>query len=220
MPTSLRTAIPALGIAGLVAIVDTAILPVLLASAYRGATPAYVCAFDFGIVAIAGLSGAFFAARVGLPLWWRPCDGSKGSRRETAAVLALGLLVVLGNTLVLLASPDQLARVAPWLLQLTPTSAVLLAARAALTENVVFRLLLFSLAVWVARRARLGTRAGLFAGAAVSALAFALIHPGGGVALLAGLALAYVFARRGLLAAMGVQFLGDAVPFLILAARP
>jgi len=220
MRISWPVAISLLGAPAFVAAVDVGVLPVLLASVYRGATPAYVYAFDFTVVSIAGFAGALLAARVGLPLWRRSRREPERAARETAIVVALGLLIVFGNTVVLLLSRDQLSRVAPWLLQLTPQSAVLVAARAAVMENIVFRLLLISLAVWGARRAGLGERAAVLTGAAVSATAFALIHPGMGVALLAGLALAYIFARCGLLTAMGVQFVGDAVPFLVLAARP
>jgi len=206
-------------VAAAVVAADVAVMPILRQSLYRRASATTIFAFDFGSVLLTGLASLFFAPRVGSPCWWRPGNSSPASRKVTFIAVLLGLAVVVSNTLIFVASRNQVAQLAPWLTALTRKTAIALAFRAALTENIVFRLFLFPLAAWVAAHFIRSRHTSLIVGALASALMFSLIHPGVVVAFLAGLALNYIYYQRGLLAAMTVQFFGDAIPFVLLSIR-
>lgn len=210
-PTSILVA------AALVVAADGSVMPVLRQGLYRRASTTIVFAFDFGIVLLAGMAGFFFASRVGCPGWWRSGKSKPASRRVTLITLLVAVFVVAGNTLVCVASRNQLTELAPWLVSLTPGTALALAFRAALTENIVFRLFLFPLVAWGVGHFIRSQRGSLVVGALASAFVYGLIHPGFVAAFLGGLAVLYIYHQRGLLPAMAVHFFGDAIPFVWLS---
>lgn len=98
-----------------------------------------------------GLLGLFFASRMGFPWWWRPSDGSIKERWISAIILILSASFIGINTFSFL---HATAADHP-LLQVTPfTTKIALAAslRAPLTEEIFFRLFIFSGAAWVINR--------------------------------------------------------------------
>lgn len=203
----------------LTAAADAGLLPVLRASLYRGASTRAILCIDFGIVLAASIVGWFLARRGSFPVWWREQETSAAPRQLVLGLL-LAVVVVVGNTLIWFAARGRIAALAPWVGLVTPPTAILLACRGALTENVVFRFFLFPLVSLAVIRGGCPQPATLVLGALVSSAAFALIHPGLMVAFLAGLALVYLYCRYGLLAALVVQFVGDAVPFVLLSHSP
>lgn len=217
MNISIRNPISILVVASVVVAADVVVMPILHQSLYRQAAAKTILALDFSSVLLTGLAGLFFAARVDSPYWWRPGNSSPASRKVTFITVLLGSAVVVSNTLIFVTSRNQVAQLAPWLIALTRETAIALAFRAALTENIVFRLFLFPLAAWVAGHFIRSRRISLVVGALVSALMFSLIHPGFLVAFLAGLALTFIYYHRGLLSAMTVQFFADAIPFVLLS---
>jgi membrane protease YdiL (CAAX protease family) len=224
--TRVRAAIPILLVAALVLLADLAVMPILQAAGYVPAQipTAAVLIWDFGFVLVAGLAGLFLAPRVGSPIWWRQGDSSRTSRRATLFPVVLGLVVVAYNSLSVvgytLAHPDQMAALAAWSTALTPRSAIVLAFRAALNEEIVFRLFLFPLVAWIAGRLMRSRRIALVIGALASAFAFGLIHPGFFAAFVVGLAFVYIYYRRGLLPAMIVHFFADAIPYTLVSLMP
>lgn len=200
----------------LVVVLDVMLMPVLLQSGlfFQLSTTA-ILAIDFGIVALTGITGLIFASRIGAPSWWQSGrDGSSASRRTTYVTVLLAISIVVTNTLVNLTYLTQATQLPYWLTLLTPGTAVALSLRAALTEEIVFRLFLFLLATWAIERSTHSQKRSMIVGALASAFMFALMHGSGfAVAFPLGLALVYIYHRRGLLPAMTVHFFADAIPF-------
>ncbi len=99
----------------------------------------------------AGVAGLYFASRLNLPLWCRWNSGSPDSRKISFIALLLGLGAIAINTLYMLSSLDQIqaSDQSHWLFCLTPGTAAALSFKAALTEEIFFRLFLFSVITWV-----------------------------------------------------------------------
>ena len=210
-------AISILIVAALVVAMDIVITPIL-SSQYGSASLSIVFFWDFNVVLVAGLAGMLFAPRVGCPLWWRHNDSSPDSRRTNYAILLLGLVLVVLNTISNIVNVEQAKQAAPWLVLLTPETAVALSFRAALNEGILFRLFLFPLVAWVAKRFGGSQRASLGLGALASSLVYGYIHGLGFIwAFSVGLALIYIYHHRGLLPAMVIHFFADAIPLVLMS---
>lgn len=129
--------------AALVVAMDAVIMPILLGYLYHTTSTTMVFVIDFSVVLLTGLAGLFFAPRVRYPIWWRQSNRSSGSPRATYLILLLGLILVALNTSNNIVNIEQAKQIAPWLALLTPETAIALAVRAALNEEIVFRLFLF-----------------------------------------------------------------------------
>jgi hypothetical protein len=208
-------------IAILVVAIDMAAMPILREYLYGRAPTVMVLAGDFSIALLAGLAGLYFASRVGSPCWWRLGIGSPARRQATLVTLLLGLVVVVSNTVIMVTyyrqDTAQFAQIAPWAALLTPARASALAFRAALTENVFYRLLLFPLGAWAVGRFTRSRRAALVSGALLSALVCGLLHPGFGAGFLIGVALVYICHQGGLVPVMIVHFLTDVIPLTVVS---
>jgi len=203
--------------ATLVAAMDLVLTPIL-GDLYHFGSITIVLVYDFSVVLITGLAGLLLAPRTGCPVWWRRDNRSSVSHQATYVTALLGLSVVILNTLNNVINIGQAEQLAPWMALLTPVTALAISLRAALNEEIIFRLFLFSLVAWIVWRFGNSQKASLVIGALVSALAFGLIHGLGFVpAFLVGLALIYIYHQRGLLSVMAVHFLADAIPFLLIS---
>jgi len=209
-----------LGVAVLVAATDAVLMPILFRF-YLQAGAALVLIYDFSVTLIAGWVGVFLARRVGSPSWMRSSNDSPVMRRKAHSVVLFGLLVVVCNTVLnvfyYLAYHDQALRVSPWLAYLTPEMALALSLRAALNEQVVFRLFFFPLILLMIRYFINSQKASLVVAGTASAILVGLIHPGFVQAFLIGLALVYIYYQRGLLPAIVVHFLADAAPLVLIS---
>ena len=223
MNARVRAAIAISVVAALVVTCDVVLMPILQVAKYvpSKAPTVAVLVWDFGTVLVAGLAGLFLAPRVGSPIWWRQGDSSRTSRRATLFPVVLGLAVVAYNSLSVvgytLSHPDQMAALAPWTIALTPGEAIALALRAALNEEIIFRLFLFPLVAWIAGHLVRSKRIALLIGALASGFAFGLIHPGFWSAFMIGLALVSIYHQRGLLPAMIVHLFTDAIPYTLVS---
>lgn len=219
MNAKVRDPISIFLVAALVVAMDAVVMPILRQSGrfFPQLSTMVVFVIDFSLVLLTGLAGLFFASRVGSPCWWRQGNGSLASRRMNHITVLLGLTVVVGNTLVNLAYHNQAAQLAPWLALLTPERAIALAFRAALNEEIFFRLFLFSLMAWVIGYFIRSQQASFVTGALASTIMYGLIHPGFVMAFLVGLALVYIYHQRGLLLAMTVHFFADVIPLALLS---
>lgn len=179
----------------LVVAVDAMLMPILVRF-YLQAGIALVLIYDFSVTLMAGWAGVFLARRVGSPLWWRSNNNSPVLRQKTYIIVLLSLLVVICNTVLNLvyymAHRDQASQVSPWLILLTPEIALALS------------------------RAR--AQASLVIAGLASAMLVGLIHPGFVQAFLIGLALVYIYYKRGLLPAMIIHFLADAIPLVLISS--
>jgi len=164
-----------------------------------------------------GLLGLFFASRMGFPWWWRPSDGSIKERWVSAITIILGAGFICINVL---SVPLGTAADHP-LLQVTPfTTKIALAVslRAALNEEIFFRLFVFSVAAWAINRVIHSRDGAIMIGAVVSAFLYALLHtPRGGMIFPVGLLFIYIYYKRGLLPVMVIHFFADAIPLVLLS---
>lgn len=219
MKIKFRDLIPILFVAALVVVMDVAVMPILVG--YYHQVSAIVFFNDFVVILLAGLAGIFFAPRVGCPLWRRHSINSSTLGRAAYFTAVLGFSVVVINTVVnlvyFMGYRSHTLQVSPWLALLTPEIALALSFRAALTEEVLFRLFLFTLVAWIVGRLVHSQELSLVTGALASSIVFGLIHPGFLMAFLVGLALVYVYYRSGLLSAMTVHFFADAIPFVAIS---
>lgn len=171
---------------------------------------------DVVVCLISGSLGIRLALVNGFPIWWR-----KGAELRQPRLLfltaGLGLFAILLNTGVYLLSP--LTQLPDWAVSLNPELAVLLASRAALEEELLYRFVLLGLIVWIARQIRAEHGVSLIVGAILSSMAFTLMHGTFYIPLLEGLILAVIYFEGGLLPAIFVHFWTDAVPFLILSIK-
>jgi hypothetical protein len=220
-----RAVAPFVLVAALVVVCDILMIPLRQrAGKYPADTVAIILQLTRGFVTVlaAGLTGLFVAPRTGSPLWWQPGDGSPASRWSTVIAVLSGLAAVGYNALSVVTYAvfyhHEMTVVAPWIQNLSPGLAIVSSVRAALYEDTLWRFCLFNAAAWAALRLLPSWRASLIVGAVVSTFFFGLTHEGFLSAFFIGLALVYIYHKRGLLPAMIVHFFTDAVPFSIVAA--
>lgn len=195
---------------------DIAAMP-LLQPILGPLTPLFVN--DVLLYLAAGVVGLYCASRLGSPHWWRPGTDSDSQAQQTLLTLLLGVAVVAANTFITVVYRDQAVQAAPWITLLTPRTALALSFRAALTEEIFFRLFLFPLIAVILLYFLHSKEISLIIGAFVSSLVFGLLHLPSGffLAFFVGLALVYIYYQRGLVPAMVVHFFADAIPFVILS---
>jgi len=219
MKIKFRDLIPILFVAALVVVMDVVVMPIPVG--YYHQVSAIVFFNDFAVVLLAGLAGIFFSPRVGCPLWRRHSINSSKLGRAVYFSAVLGFSVVVINTVVNLVyftgDRSHALQVSPWLALPTPEIALALSFRAALNEEVLFRLFLFPLVAWIVGRFVHSQGLSLVTGALVSSIVYGLIHPGFSMAFFVGLALVYVYYRSGLLSAMTVHFFADAISFVAIS---
>ena len=215
MNVKVRGSIFILVVAALVVAMDAAAMPILSSFYHQPSVTMFL--YDFSVVLLAGLAGLFFAPRVGYPYWWRRVNSSPTSRRAAHITVLLGFSLVMGNTLMNLAYRDQAVQLAPWLALLTPEMALAISLRAALNEEIVFRLFLFPSIAWAVMHLVHSQQASLIIGALASTFVYGLIHPGFVMAFLVGLALIYIYHQHGLLPAMTAHFFADAISLVLIS---
>jgi hypothetical protein len=198
-------------VAVLVVAVDAMLMPILVRF-YLQAGIALVLIYEFSITLIAGWAGVFLARRVNSPLWWRSSNDSAVLRRKAYIIVLLGLLVVVCNTILNLvyyvAYRDQALQLSPWLILLTPGIVLALSLRAALIEQVVFRLFLFPLILLVTRYFAHSQQGSLVIAGLASAFLVGLIHPRFVQSFLIGLALIYIYYKHGSTSSDNYTFFG------------
>ena len=188
-------------------------IPLLQPLLYKGAKPIIIYIFEFFEYAIFAFLGLVLVERTKLPGWW----AKERSKKTNLVVALLGATLVAANMALHYYSRSEALRLAPWVGTLDLTQAFFLSLRAAITEEIIFRLFLISLSAWVILRIFHNRRGAIGVGVLVSSLLFGLIHPTFPLPFLMGLAMAYIYLRVGLLPAMAVHFLGDFVPFSLWA---
>lgn len=176
---------------------------------------AVVLAGDFSMFLIFGVAGIYFASRIGFPLWWCPSTDSPRSQQTSLITVLFGVTVVVGGTLLvfyrIIWSPTL-----QWAASFTLGTATAFSLKNALYSEILFRLFLFSLVVWIGDR--LSSRKYSLA---LGAIASAFVGSFQGIlfsapSFLIGLLSVYIYYQRGLVPAVLVRFLAGAVPFIII----
>lgn len=176
---------------------------------------AVILGADFSMWLIFGVAGIYFASRVGFPFWWCPSTDSPRSQQTSFITVLFGVVVVVGDTLLvfyrIIWSPTL-----QWYASFTLGTAIAFSLKNALYSEILFRLFLFSLIVWIGDRLS-SRKYSLILGAVVSA--FLGSFQGllfSAPSFLIGLLLVYIYYQRGLLPAVLVRFLASAIPFIII----
>lgn len=204
-------------VAVLVVAADTSLMHILLHSNPQ-ASDTMILIVDFTSVLLLGSAGLCLAPSVECPIWWRAKDFSI-SRRQDIVILLLCTFVVVGNTgYNILVFPNQTGQDESWFSSLVLETAIAISFRAALNEEIIFRLFLFPLVSLIAKRV-VHIKKALIVGALVSSFLFWAIHGFGVIwAFLSGLVLVYIFRWRGLFPVMIVHFFADAIPFILISS--
>ncbi len=177
--------------------------------------PSYSVALDVAVALLSGFLGKQCAIKAGVSLWWRSSD-KLSINKQLISLFTFGIMVILPNTLITLYYANN--ETVSWIRFSNVNEAVLLALRAALQEEIVFRLFLFPLSALVVGRMVNSRKSVIMIGTVLSAFLFAAMHTHSGyvMAFASGLILAHIFCSNGLLPAMVVHFLADVIPWIIL----
>lgn len=171
--------------------------------------------FDvFTIILTVGL-GFYLATKVNFPLWWKR-DCEKSLAKQLIILILLGLAVIIPNTVIYYFNQNTVAAI-PWTNFTNLKEPILLAMRAGLQEEIIFRLFLFTLITYAATKIVHSTRKSIVIGIAISSLLFGMMHgfyPN--FAYISGGILAYIFYKNGLIPAMIIHFLADVIPWILL----
>ena len=112
-------------IAASVVAIDMMLIPILQETGYSQESPTGMYVYDFIYIIFVGLLGLIIVSRTNLPLWWRSGDNSKESRRDLKIVLLVGFVAVVFNTISHLAAHHEIIEISPWILKLTPSTALI-----------------------------------------------------------------------------------------------
>ena len=170
---------------------------------------------DIAVIIIAGYIGKHFASKVGFPLWWHR-NIRISLKRQFITLAMLGLAIIVPNTILYYFNQNLLSTI-PWLHFSNLKEVVLLSLRAGLLEEILFRLFLFTFVTYLGSRVTKSKQKSVIVGLLVSSFLFGFMH--GGVNLQASIyggILVYVYYKNGLIPAIIIHFLADAIPWTLL----
>lgn len=172
---------------------------------------------DFIFVMFFGLPGIYLTEQAGTPFLSRG-KTDKSSLDSWVFIALLSFAIIILNTFAWYVSYRQAAGYLPWVRFLTPLNAVLLSAKAALSEEVIFRLFLFPLLIFVLKNFTNSIRIQVISSLIISAFIFSYsLHSGSPVSFVAGIIIGHIYYKKGLGAAMVVHFIADCIPFVMLS---
>ena len=170
---------------------------------------------DILIILIAVYIGKGTARKLEFPLWWYR-NSSISLRQQLTTISLLGLAIIVSNSLIYYFHRNNLASFT-WLTFSNTNNLILLALRAALQEEVLFRLFAFPVTAFFISKINPSKKIYICSGIIISSLLFSLMHGGFNITIIIfGSILAYAYYKNGLIPAMLIHFLGDAVPWLII----
>jgi membrane protease YdiL (CAAX protease family) len=168
---------------------------------------------DVLIIILTGYIGLRLVSKVNFPLWWRRYS-RKSNKKQVVILIFLGLAIIIPNTLIYYFSQNLITTI-PWLSFSNLKEPILLALRAGIQEQIVYRLFIFTLATYLVNTIIDSKTKSVMIGIILSSIVFGLLH-GFYFAYLSGALLAYIFYKNGLIPAMIVHFLADAVPWTLM----
>lgn len=170
---------------------------------------------DILVILVAGFSGKFIAFKVGLPLWWYR-NKSESLTRQLGIIALLGLFVIIPNSLIYYFNQEYISTV-PWLKFSSLKEVVLLALRAGLYEEILFRLFVFSGVIFLIKKITDSSQKQLVLGIVISSLLFGFMHGGINIqASILGGILTYTYYKNGLIPTITIHFMADVIPWTFL----
>lgn len=183
-----------------------------MTDAYNNHTPVAV---DVLLVILAILLGRKTVKLMDFPVWQKKYYWEIDKRQFLISVL-IGSCIILLNAMVLLNS--DISSIA-WLKFSKFHQPYLLALRAALTEELLYRFFIFSFIAEIVCRVFNSRAFGIISGTLISSFLFGLLHQGFYLSFVFGLGLCYIYKNNGLIFVMGVHFLADFIPFMLIYLR-
>lgn len=168
---------------------------------------------DVVIIILAGSVGKHFASKAKLPLWWRRYSDIS-LKRQLFILSILGLAVIISNILIYYYNLNFVAAIS-WLNFSNLKEPILLSLRASIQEEILFRLFIFTFVTYLMGKVIDSHKKSVIIGILLSAFIFGLMHRFY-FAYMSGVILAYVFYKNGLIPAIMIHFLADAIPWTLL----
>jgi membrane protease YdiL (CAAX protease family) len=169
--------------------------------------------FEAVMIGFATYWGGQLAKHTGLPFWLR-WQGSRGAKAMTAmaAVAVVVMNFYYTGFGVLYRGTDLGAYILA--VADTPLHGAMLSVRAAITEEILFRLLLGGVIAYLVSRLipKASPRVSSMIIILATGVLFGLVHPNW-AGVLVGIALAFVYFKTGLIPAMVVHFVADVIVF-------
>jgi hypothetical protein len=170
---------------------------------------------DVVAVLLSSIAGRKVAHSLDLPIWGVSYTEVESKRSIFISAL-MGIVIVSLNTFVLCNyNIDGI----PWLKFTNIYQSLFLALRAALTEEVIFRFLIFSVIVKLSNRVIKSKGICFIIGVLISAITFAMLHNGFYLSFIFGIGLCYIYKNTGLIPAMIIHFLADFIPFSLIYTK-
>ncbi len=206
---------PVIGFGFVVAVIDLIISLIIS----PGRPSIFMATIDFSVLVLLGLISLKLIKHAKTPFLLNDSNTNGQSRKSRLLIILMSIMIILINTVVWYFSYEQYLHI-PWINSLTPVNAILISLKAGIQEEILFRLFLFSLLIFLLRKVFRSEKIVLLTSTIISALLFAvLLHSGSLISLIAGMVLAYIYFKEGLLPAMAIHFLGDCIPFLMVSLQ-
>lgn len=170
---------------------------------------------DIMFIGAAALLGKRSAKKIEFPVWQARHATDANSKGLLISIL-IGSFIVIINTMVL--SNSDISSIS-WLKFSNFFQPLLMSLRASLTEELLYRLLIFSVAAQFAGSFFKSRPVGIAAGALVSSFLFGLLHQGFYFSFVIGVGLCCIYMNNGLIFAMVVHFLANLIPYMLIYLR-
>ena len=167
--------------------------------------------FDAIISFFAIFIGKMAANVVGIPIWQTKYETI--NKQHLLISIIIGVIMIAINTLIW---NNNNADTVTWARFTDYFEPIYISLRAALIEELFFRLFIFSVVMLLVRKVSKSDIIALIAGALLSSIFFGLYHQGFYLGFLYGILLCYIYKHNGLVLAMIIHFLSDAVPFVVI----
>lgn len=173
---------------------------------------------DVSIMLLSGYIGIILASKVDIPLWLNRSSDSK-DKKSNLFMWLLGILLIAINAFMFLSHSKDSSTLPSTFNTLAPHTAFILSIRAALTEEILFRLFSISTLIWIARKITKSAKVPVFFAVMLSSVLFALIHQSFLYPFIYGLLLGYIYLKTGLIPVFIIHFLADVIPFTVMSIR-
>lgn len=173
---------------------------------------------DLILLTVTGWLGIKLAGSLGLPVWW---DHGEKDGKSLWFLWGTGVLIIMLNTALNLytywGQEAQYLQLQPWSGSLDLLQVVLFSARAAISEELLFRFFAISMILWLLGRFNDRKKQHVAISVVVSSALFAFIHTSVLVPFGFGVLLSLLYLRHGLFPVMAIHFFANLIPYGVIA---
>lgn len=177
---------------------------------------------DFIATMVCGIYGLNIALNLNLPTYYISYESNE-EKSITSQVIFVSILIIIFNTFFWVASYSESIQSINWFNMTKIYEVILVSLRAALIEEVIYRLFIFSFIILLLKgifnkfqikssRKKITMISGF-----ITSIIFSVFNHSNSIIafILGGILITYIYYKKGLLVSMLVHFLGDLIPFLI-----